>query len=130
MDDDVGTAPCQTESDFASDAFRRAGHERRLALQVHRSSAYQIEDKLLTILTLLSASVIGYSVRMKAKLLGLLLVSTLILASGANAGTDDPPSGHNALRKLVAASQTFCSASSKSRTKSPRPPPSTVAPRA
>lgn len=37
---------------------------------------------------------------MKAKLLGLLLVSTLALSLAASAGTDDPPSGQNALRKL------------------------------
>lgn len=37
---------------------------------------------------------------MKAKLLSLLLVSTLALSLTASAGTDDPPSGHNALRKL------------------------------
>jgi putative exosortase-associated protein (TIGR04073 family) len=37
---------------------------------------------------------------MKAKLLGLLLVSTLLISPGANADNDQPPSGHNALRKL------------------------------
>ena len=37
---------------------------------------------------------------MKAKLLGLLLVLTLVFLPGAIAGTDDPPSGQNALRKL------------------------------
>ena len=37
---------------------------------------------------------------MKAKLLGLLLVSALLLPLGARADTDDVPKGHNALRKL------------------------------
>ena len=37
---------------------------------------------------------------MKAKLLSLLLVATLALSLAASAGTDDPPSGQNALRKL------------------------------
>ncbi|HUI07497.1 MAG TPA: exosortase system-associated protein, TIGR04073 family [Verrucomicrobiae bacterium] len=37
---------------------------------------------------------------MKTKLLGLLLLFTLLLAGSANADNDQPPSGHNALRKL------------------------------
>ncbi len=36
---------------------------------------------------------------MKAKLLGVLVVA-VFFASFAHAGTDDPPSGHNPLRKL------------------------------
>lgn len=42
----------------------------------------------------------SYNGGMKAKLLSLLLVSTLALSFTASAGTDDPPSGQNALRKL------------------------------
>jgi putative exosortase-associated protein (TIGR04073 family) len=41
-----------------------------------------------------------YNGGMKAKLLSFLLVSILALSLTASAGTDDPPSGQNALRKL------------------------------
>ena len=37
---------------------------------------------------------------MKAKLLGILLLAFALVASIAQAGTDDPPTGQNPLRKL------------------------------
>lgn len=42
----------------------------------------------------------GYSQFMKAKLLGLLLIFAFLLPLGARAEGEDPPKGHNALRKL------------------------------
>ena len=41
-----------------------------------------------------------YSASMKAKLLTILLLTFTLSASFATAGTDDPPTNHNALRKL------------------------------
>ena len=41
-----------------------------------------------------------YTARMKAKLLGLLLVFAFLLPLGARADTEDVPKGQNALRKL------------------------------
>ena len=37
---------------------------------------------------------------MKVKLLGVLLLAFILVASLAQAGTDDPPAGHNPLRKF------------------------------
>lgn len=42
----------------------------------------------------------GYTGRMKAKLLGLLLVFAFLLPLGARADYEDAPKGQNALRKL------------------------------
>ena len=41
-----------------------------------------------------------YSVVMKAKLLGILLLVFVLIAAQAQAAVDDPPTGQNALRKL------------------------------
>jgi putative exosortase-associated protein (TIGR04073 family) len=46
------------------------------------------------------ATMTVYSARMKAKLLGLLLVFAFLLPLGARAQSEDAPTGQNALRKL------------------------------
>ena len=47
-----------------------------------------------------AGAVAGIVIRMKAKLLGILFLTLALAAPLAQAATDDPPTGQNAIRKL------------------------------